>query len=321
MSADILKFGIHSQSDLDPESEIEQLRLFESFYRNAARQAKIAFWRWCYVKEELTHWSESYEEIDALSPLKQPTDEEMLKVVHEDDRERVRQVYADAYGDETDYDVEYRIVEKDGSIRWLHELAEIEHGEDGKPVSFFGILQDITERKELEWKLQALASTDALTGLLNRREFDEQLARALVRISRTGTALALLVIDMDGFKRVNDEFGHDAGDTVLKMAAERIEGELRKSDIAGRMGGDEFIVFLEGKETRESAALVAGKLVDALNAPYQLPDGGVITLSASMGVALAPDDGEDLGAMFSKADAAMYKAKKSGKNRYVSAAE
>lgn len=321
MSADILNFGIHSQSDLDPESEVDRLRLSEDFYRRASRQAKVAFWRWSYAEDKMTHWSDSYEEIDVLSPLEQDTDEEMLKVVHEEDRERVAQIYSDAYENETHYDVEYRILEKDGSVRWLHEHAEIEHDSNGDPVCFFGILQDITVRKELEQKLQSLASTDALTGLLNRREFDEQFARALVRISRTGTSLALFVIDMDGFKRVNDEFGHEAGDFVLKTAAERIGNELRKSDVAGRMGGDEFIVFLEGNETRESAALVAGKLVDALCAPYPLPGGGVVSLSASMGIALAPDDGEGLNTMFSKADAAMYKAKKSGKNQYVSAAE
>lgn len=180
--------------------------------------------------------------------------------------------------------------------------------------------EDITERKALEKKLESMARIDYLTGLLNRREFENQLKKALERISRSDTALALLFIDLDGFKKVNDKMGHEAGDEVLKLTASRIEKLVRKTDIAGRLGGDEFTVILEGKVTQESVSIVAEKLLSALESPYQVSNDQTASISASIGIAFAPDDCEDIDLLLSEADKAMYQAKELGKNQYCVAA-
>ncbi len=176
--------------------------------------------------------------------------------------------------------------------------------------------EDVSERRKLERTLEVMACSDHLTGLLNRREFDSQLKKAMERIGRTGSTLALLFIDLDGFKRVNDEIGHEAGDEVLKQTASRIEDVLRKTDTAGRMGGDEFTIILEGFVSRESVDVVAGKLLSALETPFPLSNGKSAGITASVGIAFAPDDGENMDRLLAAADKAMYKAKELGKNQY-----
>ncbi len=176
--------------------------------------------------------------------------------------------------------------------------------------------EDVSERRELERTLEAMACRDHLTGLLNRREFDNQLEKAMDRIGRTGSTLALFFIDLDGFKKVNDEIGHEAGDEVLRQTASRIEKILRRTDTAGRMGGDEFTVILEGFVSRESVRVVAGKLLSALEAPFPLTSGKSAGVTASIGIAFAPDNGEDMDQLLSVADRAMYKAKAAGKNQF-----
>lgn len=187
----------------------------------------------------------------------------------------------------------------------------------GAVGGIIGVMVDITQRKVLERKLEDLASHDTLTGLSNRRDFDARLEQALARSQRTNTPLALLFLDLDGFKDVNDKLGHQAGDQVLKIVAERITKIMRKSDTAGRMGGDEFAVILEGSVTRDTAALVAQKILAELSSPYTLEESSISYLSASLGIAFAPDHGVDLDALFANADKAMYTAKDQGKNRFA----
>lgn len=212
-----------------------------------------------------------------------------------------------SHADSTEYDVIFH--------------KAVFHKSNGDVGGIIGIMLDITARKDLERKLLSLASLDDLTGLPNRRELDNRLEQALARAARVPAMLALLFIDMDGFKNVNDLYGHECGDQVLKMIAERITSQLRKSDIAGRMGGDEFAVVLEGNVSHEAAALVAGKLLTTLAAPYKLENGHNAELSASVGIAFSPDDGNDLKHLLAKADGAMYEAKKLGKNRFILAGE
>jgi len=145
------------------------------------------------------------------------------------------------------------------------------------------------------------------------------LERALNRITRTKSRIALLCIDLDGFKKVNDELGYDAGDEVLKIVASRLTDQLRKTDVTARIGGDEFTVVLEGVFTRENTILVVEKILSTLNLPGNLSSGQSPQLSGSIGFAIAPDDGDDMKHLISAADTAMYKAKNLGKNRYAMA--
>jgi diguanylate cyclase (GGDEF)-like protein len=161
---------------------------------------------------------------------------------------------------------------------------------------------------------QHLAHYDPLTGLCNRVLFSELVLRELAVAQRSGEPFAILAIDLDGFKAVNDTHGHAAGDAVLKEAADRMAGAIRVSDVAARLGGDEFAVLLIGAN-RENARLVAEALVESLSQPYP---GVRAAVSASVGVAVFPQSGMALRQLLERADVALYKAKEQGKRRVES---
>jgi diguanylate cyclase (GGDEF)-like protein/PAS domain S-box-containing protein len=185
--------------------------------------------------------------------------------------------------------------------------------EDGGIRALCGISTDITERKDVEEHLQRMAQYDTLTHLPNRALFDDRLRVSLAAAQRNSTRLALMFIDLDKFKPVNDTYGHGVGDLLLKEVAVRIQECLRESDTAARVGGDEFVVLLPTVETEKDANVVGGKILDALNRPFQLA-GHKLKIGGSIGVAIFPDHGEEERLLVKSADTAMYHAKKNGRN-------
>lgn len=175
-------------------------------------------------------------------------------------------------------------------------------------------LEDISERIQMEHQVRDLAFYDPLTLLPNRRLALERLTQQLVRARRAKTRLALLFIDLDQFKPINDELGHEVGDWVLQTVAQRIQSCLRESDTAARMGGDEFVVLLPDLQTSDAAMAVAEKIRSALAQDFVTVPGIVLHMSASIGVALYPDHGETEKDLLRLGDEAMYRAKKSGRN-------
>ena len=172
------------------------------------------------------------------------------------------------------------------------------------------------ERAAQEERIRHQAYHDALTGLPNRASFTEHLEEAMKRAKRANWPLALLFLDLDLFKRVNDSLGHDAGDRLLRVAAERIRRAVREADMMFRMGGDEFTVLLEDVRGPEEAAMVAGRVLEGVAEPLQI-GGQQLAITASIGIALYPDD-EAVGERLTKAaDTAMYRAKELGRNRYA----
>ncbi|MCU0516717.1 MAG: CHASE2 domain-containing protein [Oscillatoria sp. Prado101] len=199
-----------------------------------------------------------------------------------------------------------------------------------------GVIRDITERKRMEedlkrtaaelarsneelkvseHRLRHLAYHDPLTGLPNRKLFYERLSQALEWASSNSRLVALLFLDLDGFKGVNDTFGHEMGDSLLKAVAMRLTGSLRASDTVSRLGGDEFTVILPAIPGMPDAAKVADKILDTLSKQYSI-DGHAVLVSCSIGISLYPLHGEDADTLINKADAAMYRAKQQGKNQY-----
>jgi len=166
-------------------------------------------------------------------------------------------------------------------------------------------------RKEAEEHILSLSLEDPLTRLLNRRAFDGEFARAVARAGRSGLVLGLMFIDLDNFKKVNDTYGHTAGDSVLREAAARIQAFTREVDTLARYGGDEFIVVLEGLESPDDANLVAGRILDGFKMGFQF-ETGRIKLSASIGIAIYPGHGRTPSQLFEAADRAMYSVKESG---------
>lgn len=201
---------------------------------------------------------------------------------------------------------------KSGEIypEWLSIVAVEEPSRN--VTRYIGLFSDITERKREEERIRRLAHYDVLTGLPNRILFSDHLQRALARVHRRNQQIALLYLDLDYFKPVNDQYGHAFGDQILSEAARRMATCMRDSDTISRRGGDEFVATLEARDAKETAALVSRKLIEAISRPYQI-DGIQISIGASIGVAIFPDDGTDPETLLAAADAALYAAKRDGR--------
>jgi diguanylate cyclase (GGDEF)-like protein/hemerythrin-like metal-binding protein len=206
----------------------------------------------------------------------------------------------------------FSAVRKDGSIVDLELTGTVVAGRGEMCV--VAVAKDITEKVRDDARLNYLAFSDNLTGLANRALFLDRLRQLLLASRRTGHEFALLACDLDGFKSINDTFGHEAGDQVLRVAAEMLRSCCREVDTAARIGGDEFALILPGVSDPNDAALVADRLIVALGAPIAI-DGGSCSVGASVGIALCPRDGQTIETLVRAADAAMYASKASGGNR------
>lgn len=178
------------------------------------------------------------------------------------------------------------------------------------------ILYGLRIRNEMMRKLDEIAHTDALTGLFNRRHLMIQASALLALTERKSRSAAMLFLDLDGFKAVNDTYGHDVGDELLRIVSQRLKISIRSSDLLARLGGDEFVVFLPEVEAMQDAEAVARKIIASLSEPYPIDDIEA-RVTASVGIAMAPADGVDVETLLQHADIALYDAKSSGKNTYV----
>ncbi len=211
---------------------------------------------------------------------------------------------------------EISVADSDGGERIEEVTLAPVPGPDGSPHRVVAVKRDATERRRLQERLEKLAHYDSLTGLPNRALFFDRLSGAVARGKREGRIFALLFIDLDGFKGINDRYGHQAGDELLSETARRLRSAIRDSDTAGRVGGDEFIVLLDNIARSEDASVFAAKVRTALSEPVCLPSGDIVSIGASVGVSVYPDDGEDADAVLNAADASMYEHKmKRGKRR------
>jgi diguanylate cyclase (GGDEF)-like protein/PAS domain S-box-containing protein len=240
---------------------------------------------------------------------------ELAELIHPEESAYARAFYADIDGDgESTATVEWRVRHRDGSWRQF-EVVNASLLDDDAVRGIVATLRDVTERRELERELEHQAFHDRLTGLANRALFRDRLEHALARRNRNPHPVAVLLLDLDDFKVVNDSLGHAAGDRLLVMVAERLRGHLRASDTTARLGGDEFAVLLDDPASADEATLVAERLVEVLTAPYQL-DGRELFVRASIGVALAAVTGQPADELLRDADMAMYAAKAQSRGGY-----
>ena len=211
---------------------------------------------------------------------------------------------------------EHRVMCKDGSWKWVHSRGMvISRDAQGQPLRMIGTHTDITERKTADELVWQQAHFDALTGLPNRRLMRERLVQEIKKCRRNHLKLALLFIDLDHFKEVNDTLGHDRGDDLLVEAARRIQRCLREVDTVARMGGDEFTVIITALSDESNLQGILPKLLNALSAPFQLGLDQVF-VSASMGVTVYPNDTLEVEDLLKNADQALYVAKAAGRNRF-----
>lgn len=206
-------------------------------------------------------------------------------------------------------------VRKDGQRFWCTGVTGALHDSDGMLRGFVAILRDNTERRLAEQNTFFLANHDLLTGLPNRARFLERLHEALMNADRDHTGVALLLLDLDRFKTVNDTLGHQAGDQLLKLVSQRLSQCVRETDTVARLGGDEFVLILTRLKSLSSAELIAENIIRELSQPFAV-EKHAVNSGASIGIAFYPQDGSDSGELLQKADLAMYRAKATGRGRY-----
>jgi len=201
-------------------------------------------------------------------------------------------------------------------VNWTLTTKVPLHDASGKVVGLLGITREINELKRGELNLQHMATHDPLTGLPNRYLMTDRLSQTLALAARSGSIFAVLFLDVDGFKAINDARGHEYGDLVLRELGEKLVRTVRASDTVARIGGDEFVIILEALAHREDAAAVADKIVRGVAKPFTLRRHRVST-TVSVGISVYPDNGSDPEVLLGSADYAMYLAKGQGKNRWL----
>ncbi len=245
----------------------------------------------------------------------------------DDEKSMVEEKVKTALEAKKSFSVNYRIAHPDGSERYILNHGEVVHNDLDEPEIMLGAVQDVTQLKKAEEEIRYLAFYDGLTGLANRMLFQDRLNKEIQTAQRHDQSFALLYLDLDQFKRINDTFGHHIGDEFLKKVSAVLQRCIRASDSASRMcdihqdaiiaslGGDEFTLILSDIKDPENAALVARRIIKEMPKPYLL-DGHEIATTTSIGISIYPTDGTDANELLKHADSAMYQAKSSGRNNY-----
>jgi diguanylate cyclase (GGDEF)-like protein/PAS domain S-box-containing protein len=202
---------------------------------------------------------------------------------------------------------------KDGEINWTTTTKLPIYDGDGNLIGLMGITREINELKENEINLQYLATHDSLTELPNRYLMNDRLEQILARSKRTMSVFSIFFMDLNGFKTVNDSYGHEVGDLLLQEVAKRLKNSVRPTDTVARLGGDEFVIIFVGLARAEDVLVVAKKVSDCFTGPFLIKD-HKINIKAGMGISLFPDHGEDQETLIKAADYAMYLSKKRAKD-------
>lgn len=236
--------------------------------------------------------------------------------IHPEDLPHVEKTIAECLkGNLETYDVDHRVLSGDGSWRWIHDRGMVvEKDVSGKPIRLIGTHSDVTDKKTKEEIILKMAYTDALTDLPNRALMNDRLTQAILKASREQSRVALMFVDLDGFKAVNDNHSHEIGDKLLIEVSKRMLSCVRESDTVARLGGDEFVVILPTIETNDDAIKVGQKVLERISEPYTI-DNKLLSISASIGIAVYPDHGEDARMLTMNADLAMYVIKHNGKGQ------
>ena len=241
--------------------------------------------------------------------------ETLLNSLHPEDRSKFSHALEQCLSGTGNLDVEYRVAWADGSFRWLRTKGDALLDLDGDPIKVLWVTEDVSQRKDMDARVRFLAHHDLLTGLPNRTLFQDRLQQALAAAKRMQTRVALLFIDLDHFKTVNDSYGHRAGDILLQTVAARLRGCVRETDTVCRHAGDEYLIVLSALREPSEAGLVAEKVLAIFDEVFVL-EGHEVQISASVGISVYPDDGQTLENLIRNADAAMYHSKKNGRNRF-----
>lgn len=309
---------------------IDGLKQSQRRLSNAQRIGLMGDWEWDVRDDRIVLSEQAWHILGQTVDTSRPGTDlaGLLLTCHPDDRDRLRSSIETISRSGEVLAIDHRVVWSDGQLRYVHQQIEIlESDASGSPVKLAGALYDITQHKLAEAEIRRLAYYDPLTGLPNRLLFMEQLGKAISHATRHGLCIAIMFIDLDNFKRVNDTLGHGAGDELLRRVSVKLSSSVRSGDLLvrsgedvwpqtlARLGGDEFIVMLSDLGSSADAASVARRLVAALAEPVTLLDQEVF-VGGSVGIALYPDDGTDAETLLMNADTAMYRAKDAGRGGF-----
>ena len=307
-----------------------KLKRSEELWKFALEGAGDGVWDWD-IKNNIAHFSERYKELfgftdDEISTSLQAWDDR----IHEDDLASVKDAISNYLSGKTvKYQHEHRVICKDKSVKWvLSRGMVIKRDRNGNPLRMVGTHTDITDRKLLEGQQKNLAHYDVLTGLPNRKLFNDRLKLALAYAKRENKMLAVMFIDLDLFKEINDSHGHKVGDMVLKKISQRLIACVRETDTVARLGGDEFVILLPNTDNQSDIQTVATKILEAAIKPIEIIKSSEnaststqklrnLQVSASIGIAMHPQHGSSEKSLVANADMAMYWAKKNGKNQLM----
>lgn len=301
-----LKQQVVAQAALIARQEVSLAHSRKIFDR-ASVAARIGVWE-CSLPGEQLHWTDVVYDLFDLPRGALLDRSEIVKCYPAESRKALDSLRSRAIAERSGFSLDAEITTFAGHSRWIRITATVEC-EEGVPVRIFGMKQDITEEKILSDRMRYLAEFDAMTGLANRARFQARLAQ----VDESRPLGALLLIDLDGFKAVNDTFGHVVGDECLKAAAERLAGGCGEAELVARVGGDEFAVLLGSHLDRGAVSGVARDIIESMGKPVAIR-GQSLRLGASVGIAFAgagsPCD------LFAQADTALYAAKAAGRNTF-----
>jgi len=296
------------------------LKKNEKRLTHAQRIAGIGTWEW-ELKTDKIWFSDEVLQIFQYDPQSfDASFQTFINTVHPVDRERVLSATSKAINTSSSYSIDHQLQLSDGRSCFVHAEATVVTNAYGMPIRLEGAIQDISERKEAEDQIRQLAFFDMLTGLPNRTLFMDHLGRIHHKAQIDNNKYAILFIDLDGFKCINDTLGHVCGDSLLQQLALRLKDSVRSDDFAStgmvaRLGGDEFVVLIDHLKNIEDVALIAQRIITNFSIPAQL-DAAEVVVTASIGISIFPDDGQDTETLIRHADIAMYSAKDNGKNSF-----
>ena len=277
-----------------------------------AQFAKIGYWYRDMVSDRVI-WSKETFEIFGEDPFSfHPTVDQYYEYLHPNDFLAMKEAEKTSVIKNVKLNIDHRIILKSDEVRWIHLQGQLRRDQQGNPIEFFGLVQDITEQKEREVYLQHISNTDFLTGLKNRRGFLKHLEQTIIEATERSHQFYVTYIDLDYFKEINDIYGHEVGDFVLSQFGKRLTSLIPQSAQLARIGGDEFAIITNDSNEHN---ITVSKIFSALNQPFELSDIEV-TMSASMGSAIFPDHALTATGLLSLSDDAMFFAKREGKNKF-----
>jgi diguanylate cyclase (GGDEF)-like protein len=296
------------------------LKKNEKRLSHAQRLASIGSWEWDIHTNKMWFSDEVRQLFHFDPPGFDSSFQAFINLVHPDDRKLVMDSTNQAVTSHSPYSIDHQLLLGNDTSYFVHTEASVISDKCGKPIRLEGSIQDISERKAAENQIHRLAFIDTLTGLPNRLLFQDHLKRIHANPQHISNRYAILFIDIDGFKSINDTLGHPAGDCLLQQLALRLKDSVRSGDFAAagsvaRLGGDEFVVVIEQLKNSDDAAAVAQRIIGNIRQPVQL-EAAEVVVTASIGISIFPDDGPDPDTLIKHADIAMYSAKENGKNTF-----